>query len=379
MPPPPAPAVFSHLPEETYTGTVDCGRGTIQSSAAAAGLPTGTAPYTVLLEFKCSSNSGSEALYAWGSASVHSMNALLIRASYLRHYWWGNDLDWDLGSSGKTIDNICDGAWHTTGTQFDGTTRRIFFDGATVVSDTPSGTHADLPGSFCLGAELAGVRHAFTGSIRLFEVFASGSVAATTISPPAPPPQPPPRLLFSHLPEEVYTGTPDCDRGTIQSDATAAGLPIDGEPVTVYFEYKCSGAYIDLDILYQWGHSPMHMLRRYDKGFQWGNVGTWALDWRSASAGVSDQAGICDDAYHSFLVQTDGLTYAATKFFVDGAEKSWTYVDGCSSSDFAGTCNLPSASTGFCLGGSTSVYSTYAARGTFRNFKVRAMCARMLS
>ncbi len=47
-------AIFSHLQEETYTGSIDCSRGTIRSGATAAGLPTGTDTYTVLLEFKCS-------------------------------------------------------------------------------------------------------------------------------------------------------------------------------------------------------------------------------------------------------------------------------------------------------------------------------------
>ena len=61
--PPPPPAIFSHMQEETYTGTVDCGRGTIQSDATAAGLPTGTEPYTVLLEFKCSGGTDAITLY----------------------------------------------------------------------------------------------------------------------------------------------------------------------------------------------------------------------------------------------------------------------------------------------------------------------------
>jgi len=186
-PPPPAPPpaqIFSHLQEETYTGTVDCSRGTIQSAATAAGLPTGTATYTVLLEFKCSGDPGDAALYTWGSGSKNSINGLVFhpatstREAMLRHYWYSNDLDW-TSSSGMTISNICDGAWHTLGTQFDGTTRRLFFDGATVASDTPSGSHATINTNFCLGAE--GARNLFpvTGSIRSFRVFTSGSIAPT--------------------------------------------------------------------------------------------------------------------------------------------------------------------------------------------------------
>jgi hypothetical protein len=136
----------------------------------------------VLLEFKCSTASSN--LYAWGAGgSVNSINGLYLTSDRLHHWWWSNDLRWYFSSSGMTIANICDGTWHTTGTQFDGTTRRIFFDGATVASDTPTGSHANINTNFCLGAEAAGNTRAFTGSIRRFEVFASGSVAATTYPP----------------------------------------------------------------------------------------------------------------------------------------------------------------------------------------------------
>ena len=186
-PPPPPPAIFSHLQEETYTGTADCDRGTIRSDATAAGLPTGTATYTVLLEFKCSGVPANAAFYSWGDNILDGANVLELHATtnLLRSNWWGNELWW-LSSS-----DICDGAWHTTGAQFDGTTRRLFFDGATVASDTPSGSHADFNTNFCLGANSlhhegssASPFQPFTGSIRSFEVFTSGSIAATTIASP---------------------------------------------------------------------------------------------------------------------------------------------------------------------------------------------------
>jgi hypothetical protein len=76
-----------------------------------------------------------------------------------------------------TISDICDGAWHTTGTQFDGATRRIFFDGATVASDTPSGSHANINTNFCLGAESARNYYPFTGLIRSFGVYGEGDIS----------------------------------------------------------------------------------------------------------------------------------------------------------------------------------------------------------
>ena len=180
--PPPPPTIFSHLEEEEYTGTVDCDRGTIRSDATAAGLPTGTESYTVLLEFNCTTvPSGPGVLYSWGESG--SVNALYLSSTLLHHYWWDNDLSWTFSDSGMSSSDFCDGSWHTVGTQFDGTTRRIFFDGATVASDTPSGSHATINTNFCLGAPGTVDQDAFSGTIRSLEVYASGSIAATT--PPA--------------------------------------------------------------------------------------------------------------------------------------------------------------------------------------------------
>ena len=59
-------------------------------------------------------------------------------------------------------------------TQFDGTNRRVFFDGTTVASDTPTlGGHANLNTNFCLGAEASRNSYGFTGQIREFQVFDS--------------------------------------------------------------------------------------------------------------------------------------------------------------------------------------------------------------
>ena len=126
--------IFSHLPEETYPGSAGCDRGTIRSDATAAGLPTGTAQYTVSLDFKCTNTPNWARLYEWGTS--HS-NVLYIdghAGGLLRHAWMGGHR-LDYGTS--SISDLCDGSWHTVGTQFDGATRRIIFDGAIVASDTP--------------------------------------------------------------------------------------------------------------------------------------------------------------------------------------------------------------------------------------------------
>ena len=185
--------IFTHRTEEVYVQTAlvqehNCMRGTIRSRAAASGLPTGSDPYTVSLEFKCDPSSdpgggedvsAGQNLYSWGHLLTHAANSLILRNDRLRHVWGapgsGDTLDWSYASSNKTLSDICDGTWHTVSTQSDGTTRRLVFDGVTVRSDTPTtAAHAESDKHFCIGADGETYVRAFVGSIRNFEIFSGG-------------------------------------------------------------------------------------------------------------------------------------------------------------------------------------------------------------
>jgi hypothetical protein len=173
--------IFQHLQTEVYDGSSDaCLRGTITADAANANLPTESEPVTVSLDFKCNGGSGGVNLYAWGSASSSGCNAMHIGSSSLNNYWYGNDNAWTYPTSLSA--DVCDNAWHTIVTSYDGTTRTLFMDGVTLSTKTDNGdgTHANRNDNFCLGGETSvanGGRdtYFFTGSIRNLHIFATGT------------------------------------------------------------------------------------------------------------------------------------------------------------------------------------------------------------
>ena len=85
----------------------------------------------------------------------------------IRSYWWGNDLDWSYPADGMTIDDICDGAYHTVESRYDGVYRYIVFDGVVRASVVAVGTHANRDDNLCLGAANDNGTP-FTGTLRNF-------------------------------------------------------------------------------------------------------------------------------------------------------------------------------------------------------------------
>jgi hypothetical protein len=53
---------------------------------------------------------------------------------HFHHYWWGNDLSLENNNAGLALDT-----WFMVAATFDGTTRRIWVNGVSRASDTPSG------------------------------------------------------------------------------------------------------------------------------------------------------------------------------------------------------------------------------------------------
>merc|ERR1711924_349819 len=101
------------------------------------------------------------------------------------NYWWGNDLIHYFSSSYTTA-TLCDGTFHTITASFDGTTRRIHYDGVQLAtSDMPSpATHANVNTNFCLGGEdpSRGYGYEWTGSLRNLQVFTDNCVARAPCS-----------------------------------------------------------------------------------------------------------------------------------------------------------------------------------------------------
>lgn len=95
-------------------------------------LPSGNNPYTLEAWIK-PDQTGDRGIIGWGPwGQGNSVNALrLMGSNMIRHYWWGNDLDVNVG-------NLADGKWHHVAATFDGRTRKVYVDGVLKGSDTPS-------------------------------------------------------------------------------------------------------------------------------------------------------------------------------------------------------------------------------------------------
>ena len=104
-------------------------------------IPQGNSPYTILVWARQNST------YGWGTNNgfisiggysvTNQSNALRTLnnvTGQFHHYWWGNDL-----SLGTNAANLSLGQWFQAAATFDGTTRRIWVNGISRTSDTPTG------------------------------------------------------------------------------------------------------------------------------------------------------------------------------------------------------------------------------------------------
>ena len=184
---------------------------------------------------------------------------------YLRHYWFGNDLDVDTAAGDSVID-LYDGAWHKIRASWDGTTRATYVDDEVcrarridlmrptgVVASVYSQYHSrfrlspsQLKGSdtatrgsnlftdvdmFCVGNAGADVRH--------FTIYNQDSLPPPP-APPEPPPLPilppsPPGLQFE-MRDPFILSHQDCK--SYLSQAQASNLPLLLQHYTIEFAYK---------------------------------------------------------------------------------------------------------------------------------------------
>ena len=102
-------------------------------------LPTGNSTYTQSAWFK-PTVLGSQGIVGWGGyGGTRQVIALRLYNSGngFSHYWW----EADLVVTGLAT-NFLDGNWHHVATTYDGTTRRIYLNGAQVASDVPGSNNA---------------------------------------------------------------------------------------------------------------------------------------------------------------------------------------------------------------------------------------------
>jgi hypothetical protein len=103
-------------------------------------IPTGNSPYTMLVWVRQTTSGG------WGDNGFISIGGFFVTSQsnalrtynntvgYLAHYWWGNDITLTNNDAGLSLDT-----WFLAAATFDGTTRRIWVNGVSRASDTPTG------------------------------------------------------------------------------------------------------------------------------------------------------------------------------------------------------------------------------------------------
>jgi photosystem II stability/assembly factor-like uncharacterized protein len=97
-------------------------------------IPIGNETYTIEVWINVDEIiawNGRAGIVGWGSTSDNQANFLNITTSYIRHEWWNNNLSVYVGD---LLDE-----WHHIAATFDGTTRKLYLDGALIGSDTPTG------------------------------------------------------------------------------------------------------------------------------------------------------------------------------------------------------------------------------------------------
>jgi len=121
-------------------------------SGAVANLPVGNGPYTQSAWIK-PTVLGAQGIVGWGNyGTTRQVNALRLASSGngFSHYWWSADLE-----ANNLVTNLINGTWHHVATTWDGTTRRIFLNGAEVASDTP-GSNGATADNFRIGSTNGG-------------------------------------------------------------------------------------------------------------------------------------------------------------------------------------------------------------------------------
>jgi hypothetical protein len=146
-------------------------------------LPIGNSSYTQSVWFKPAAL-GDKGFIGWGNYNWgdHQVNALRMFGGNggFRHYWWGNDLDSDVPLS--------IGTWYHVASTFDGTTRKLYLNGALLVSDSPGGRHNVTAEKFAIGRTCDWCNEFFDGvldDVAIYNVaLSASSIAALALTSP---------------------------------------------------------------------------------------------------------------------------------------------------------------------------------------------------
>jgi hypothetical protein len=135
-----------------------------------APVPVGNAAYTVEAWIKPTAM-GNYGIIGWGNfGTANQVTALRLTATGIMNYWWSNDLS-------VTTPSLV-GRWHHVAATYDGTTRRIYLDGALVGSDTPAANSHAVPSTASLRLGLTSTSEYFPGALDEVRVYSAALTVA---------------------------------------------------------------------------------------------------------------------------------------------------------------------------------------------------------
>lgn len=125
-------------------------------------IPIGNEPYTISVWFKSDEMPSDRGFVGWGEFGLtNQVNAWRLRnnggSSGFRHYWWGNDLDYNTPMNTTT--------WYNAVAAYENGTRNLYLNNVLVASDTPTGHNVQSAANLRIGVTAESLNEWFDGQI----------------------------------------------------------------------------------------------------------------------------------------------------------------------------------------------------------------------
>lgn len=111
-------------------------------------IPIGNEPYTISVWFNSDEMPADRGFVGWGNyGTINEVNAWRLRnnggLSGFRHYWWGNDLDYDVP--------MTTGTWYHAVAAYENGSRKLYLNNVEVAQDSPTGHNVPDANNLTIG------------------------------------------------------------------------------------------------------------------------------------------------------------------------------------------------------------------------------------
>lgn len=126
-------------------------------------IPIGNEPYTISVWFKSDQMPSDRGFVGWGAfGTTNAVNAWRLRnfgggVSGFRHYWWGNDLDYQTPMTTSS--------WYNAVAAYENGSRRLYLNNVLVAQDFPTGHNVPYATNLRIGVTAESLGEWFDGKI----------------------------------------------------------------------------------------------------------------------------------------------------------------------------------------------------------------------